>query len=190
MPTLHRFKDRPGFYIKGVSQGKPIALELSPEGEQYLTETLALTDGARFSGETFRWLYKKKWATPLASLPEDFPVVVSNGSPLPSASDANPVVFTGVVRIRLSSADHVALDQSAEQVVRTLAQTGGLVSGPIPLPVHLEPYLVLRDQQRKVYELRLFQRLLQVRAPRRLTVEAMNTLALPREVDVQIDMKP
>lgn len=190
MPTLHRFKDRPGYYIQGVSNGKPIALELTPEGEQYLTETLRVADGGKFAGETLRWLYKKKWAVTLANPPAEVPVVVNTGRKEPAAYDANPVVFHGVVRIRLSANDQVALDQSAEQVVRTLVKSEAAVSGPIPLPVHVEPYVVLRDTTRQVYEVRLYQRILQVRAPRRQTIDIMNHFSLPREVDVKVEMVP
>jgi small subunit ribosomal protein S10 len=200
MPTLHRFTDRPGYYIKGVSNGKPVALGLTPEGEQYLTETLGLGDGGKFAGDTLRWLYKKKWAAPLAEPPPELPVVLGEpraGVGVRSAPDAqqpvydpNPVVFQGVVQVRLASVDHVALDASAEQVVRSLGQSGAAVLGPVPLPVHLETYTVIRDTGRKVYEVRFYQRLLQVRAPRRKTSEAMQDFHLPREVDVKVEMLP
>jgi small subunit ribosomal protein S10 len=188
MPTLHRFTDRPGYYIRGVSKGKPVALELTPEGEQYLTETLGLADGGKFAGDTLKWLYKKKWAVAMESPPPELPVVSEAGEA--PVYDPNPVVFQGVVQVRLSSVDHVALDASAEQVVRTLAQSGAAVTGPIPLPAHLEPYTVIREAGRKVYEVRFYQRLLQVRGPRRRTSEAMQDFHLPREVDVKVEMLP
>src|SRR5262245_12140995 len=158
MPTLHRFTDRPGYYIKGVSRGKPVALELTPEGEQYLTETLGLADGGKFAGDTLKWLFKKNWAVPMASPPPELPVVLSEAREEP-VYEPNPVVFQGVVEVRLSSVDHVALDASAEQVVRSLAQSGAAVLGPIPLPVHVEPYTVIREAGPKVYEVRFYQRL-------------------------------
>ncbi len=189
MPTLHRFRDRPGFYIRGVSNGKPMALELTPEGEQYLTDTLGLGDGGKFAGDTLKWLYKKKWAQAMTTPPPEVPVVTETRDESP-VYDPNPVVFQGTVQVRLSSVDHVALDASAEQVVRSLVQTGAAVSGPIPLPVHLEPYTVIRETGRKVYEVRFYQRILQVRAPRRKTSEAMQDFHLQREVDVKVEMLP
>lgn len=199
MPTLHRFADRPGFYVKGVSNGKPVTLALTPEGEVYMTETLGLADGGRFAGDTLKWLYKKKWATPV-EVPNSgptaerapAPVAAPVPAPAPAAggNELNPVVSQGVVQIRLEASDHVALDASAEEVVRTLARTGVAVLGPIPLPVRIEPYTVIREAGRKVYELRRYQRLMEVRSPRRRTVDAMNHFALPREVDVRVDMLP
>lgn len=189
MPTLHRFADRPGYYVKGVSQGKPVTLALSPEGEQYMTETLGLGDGSRFAGDTLRWLYKKKWAIPDESLVEAAPPAAPP-APAPVADEMGPVVYQGVVEIHLRASDHVALDASAEEVIRMLAQSGAAVLGPIPLPVHIEEYRVIRENGCKTYEVRLYQRLLEVRNPRRRTVEVMNQFALPREVDVKVEMGP
>jgi small subunit ribosomal protein S10 len=187
MPTLHRFQDRPGYFVRGVSGGKPVTFELTPEGEQYLTETLGLADGAKFAGDTLRWLHKKKWAVAVEAPEEE-------ASPPPAAEpaahDPNPVVYQGVVQIRLRSGDHVALDAAAEEVVRTLAESGAAVFGPIPLPVHIDAYTVIREAGRKVYELRLYQRLLEVRSPRRRTGEVMQEFRLPREVDLQVEMLP
>lgn len=182
MPTLHRFPDRAGFYIRGVSNGQPIALELTPEGEQYMTESLGLGDGGKFAADTLKWLYKKKWAVALAQPPAGVPVV-ENGDETPR-SEPPP----NVVQLRLGSSDHVALDQCAQDLVQTLSQTGAVVSGPIPLPVHIEPYLVIRDTGRKIHELRQYQRLLQVRNAGRLTIEAMRDPRLPREVDLKVEM--
>jgi small subunit ribosomal protein S10 len=189
MPTLHRFSDRPGFYIRGISKGQPLALELTTEGEQYMTETLGLADGGKFTGDTLKWLYKKKWATPMTTPPPEVPIVTQIGPDPATLNDPNPIVSQGVVEIRLSAVDQVTLDQSAEEVVRTLAQSGSRVTGPIPLPVHIESYTVIRETGRKVYEIRFYERLLQVRVPRRATIEAMNQMALPREVEVKVQMR-
>jgi len=186
MPTLHRFQDRPGYFVRGVSGGKPVTFELTPEGEQYLTETLGLADGAKFAGDTLRWLHKKKWAVAVEAAEEEAPPPAAE----PAPHDPNPVVYQGVVQIRLRSGDHVALDAAAEEVVRTLAESGAAVFGPIPLPVHIDAYTVVREAGRKVYELRLYQRLLEVRSPRRRTVEVMQEFRLPREVDLQVEMLP
>jgi small subunit ribosomal protein S10 len=182
MPTLHRFTDRPGYYVRGVSNGRPLVLGLTPEGELYMTETLGLGDGGRFAGDTLRWLYKKKWAVALAEPPPEVPVV-SDAHEGPRG-DGNQ----GIVQIRLTSSDHVAVDQCAEDIVRTLARTGTAVAGPVPLPVHIEAYTVIREAGRKVHELRLYQRLLRVRNPSRQAVDAMRDLDVQREVDLKVEM--
>ncbi|MFO0927307.1 MAG: 30S ribosomal protein S10 [Gemmataceae bacterium] len=195
MPTLHRNTDRPGFFIKGLSHGKPVRFDLTAEGEQYLLTTLGLHDGSKFTADTLKWLYRRQWVvpstTPLAEtveLPPDRPPPAAAAEP--PRYESNPVVYQGVVQIRLTASDHVLVDQSTEEVVRILARTQVAVAGPIPQPVRIEPYHVLRDTGRRTYEIRRYRRLLQVRNPRRQTVEAMNQFALPREVDVQVQMLP
>jgi small subunit ribosomal protein S10 len=40
------------------------------------------------------------------------------------------------IRIKLKSYDHVLVDSSAEKIVKSVKETGAVVSGPIPLPTH------------------------------------------------------
>lgn len=42
------------------------------------------------------------------------------------------------VRIRLKAYDHRVLDQAASKIVDTVKRTGGVVSGPVPLPTDIE----------------------------------------------------
>ena len=132
MPTLHRYTNQPGYYVRGVANGKPVAFQLTGEGEQYLLDTLELADGAKFSGDTLKWLYKRQWAANIDPPPE--PLLVPTQSEVapvsPDIGGHNPVVFHGVVHLQLSGVDHVLLDQSADEVVRTLRRTGAVVFGP------------------------------------------------------------
>jgi small subunit ribosomal protein S10 len=43
-------------------------------------------------------------------------------------------VAAQVIRIKLKSYDHNLIDKSAEKIIRTVKQTGAIVSGPVPLP--------------------------------------------------------
>lgn len=184
MPTLHRYVDRPGHYVRGVTKGRPVAFRLSPEGEQYLTETLALADGGKFAGDTLKWLYRKGWASELDALPEGAAAVIE--APAPQAGPA----LEGVMHVRLSALDHVLLDSCAADVTRNLARTGASVLGPLPLPVGIDTYAVLREGGPRPFDIRSYRRVLQVRGPRRATIELMNQFALPREIDVQVEMRP
>lgn len=183
MPTLHRFADRPGHFARGVTKGQPVAFGLTPEGEQYLTETLGLTDGAKFAADTLKWLYKKGWAVQLDLAPE---APAAEEAP----AEAPPPSAEGLIQVGLAAMDHVLLDQSASDLARGLAKTGAAVLGPLPLPVVIDTYRVLREGQPRSYELRTYRRVLQVRNPRRQTVERMNDFSLPREIDVQVEMRP
>ena len=42
------------------------------------------------------------------------------------------------IRIKLKGFDHKILDQSAEQIVAAVERTGATVSGPVPLPTHIQ----------------------------------------------------
>ena len=42
------------------------------------------------------------------------------------------------VRIRLKAYDHRILDQAAGRIVEAVKRTGGVISGPIPLPTEVE----------------------------------------------------
>ena len=48
------------------------------------------------------------------------------------------------VRINLKAYDHRVVDLAAGKIVDTVKRTGGIVSGPIPLPTEVEKFTVLR----------------------------------------------
>jgi ribosomal protein S10 len=231
MPTLHRFVDRDGYFVRGVSNGSPVCFGLTAEGEQYLLDTLGLNDGAKFGGDTLKWLYKQKWATnienqPLTSgrmpaqsvpasagavatpgftpattsstatvaqppsipAPKLSPVTTPTAKAAPARVDLNPIVYQGVMEIRLQAADQALLDQSLDDLVRSLRHTDAVILGPIPQPVRIEPYVVLREGTKKVFEVRQYARTVQVRQPRKMTVDMMNQLKLPEEIDINMRM--
>ncbi len=95
------------------------------------------------------------------------------------------------IRIRLKAYDHVILDQSAREIVRTAKRTGARVSGPIPLPTDRSLYTVLRSphvdkKSREQFELRVHKRLIDITRSTPQTVEALMKLDLPAGVDVEI----
>ena len=48
------------------------------------------------------------------------------------------------VRINLKAYDHRILDNAASKIIETVKRTGGVVSGPVPLPTEIEKFTVLR----------------------------------------------
>lgn len=96
------------------------------------------------------------------------------------------------IRIRLKAYDSVALDRSAEDIVRTAKRTGALISGPIPLPTKRSLYTVLRGpnidkKSREQFETRIHKRLLDIYyEPNQQIVDALMKLDLPAGVDVEI----
>jgi small subunit ribosomal protein S10 len=97
------------------------------------------------------------------------------------------------IRIRLKAYDHRILDQSAAQIVETAQNTGARVSGPVPLPTHIEKYTVLRSpfidkDSREQFEMRTHKRLIDIVEPTAKTVEALTRLNLPAGVDIEIKL--
>ena len=95
------------------------------------------------------------------------------------------------IRIKLKSYDHNLIDKSAERIVRTVKQTGAVVSGPIPLPTRKQIYTVLRSphvdkKSREQFEIRTHKRLLDILEPTQQTLDALMKLDLSAGVDVEI----
>ena len=98
------------------------------------------------------------------------------------------------IRIRLTGFDHRLLDQSARNIVETARRTGANIVGPIPLPVKINRYTVLRSphvnkKSREQFEMRSFKRLLEISEPTPQTVNQLMKLDLPAGVDVAIFTK-
>lgn len=47
------------------------------------------------------------------------------------------------VRINLKAYDHRILDSAAGKIIETVKRTGGLVSGPVPLPTEIEKFTII-----------------------------------------------
>ena len=85
-------------------------------------------------------------------------------------------------------------NDTAADIVRTAEKTGAQVSGPIPLPVKIERWTVLRSphvdkKSREQFELRTHKRLLDINDSRPQTMDALTKLDLPAGVDVEIKVE-
>ena len=97
------------------------------------------------------------------------------------------------VRIRLKAYDHRVLDQAASKIVDTVKRTGGVVSGPVPLPTDIEKITILRavhkyKDSREQLERRTHKRLIDIKNPSKETVDALSHLDLPSGVDIEIKL--
>ena len=95
------------------------------------------------------------------------------------------------IRIKLKSYDHMLVDKSAEQIVKTVKITGAIVSGPIPLPTHKRIFTVNRStfvnkKSREQFELDSYVRLLNIDDSNAKTVDALMKLELPSGFEVEI----
>ena len=97
------------------------------------------------------------------------------------------------VRIRLKAYDHRVLDKAAGKIVDTVKRTGGIVSGPVPLPTEIEKITILRavhkyKDSREQFEMRTHKRLIDIDSPGKETVDALSHLDLPSGVDIEIKL--
>ena len=95
------------------------------------------------------------------------------------------------VRIKLKSFDHTLVDQSAEKIVKTVKNSGAIISGPIPLPTQKKIFTVLKSphvnkKAREQFKLCSYKRLMDIYSSSAKTVDALMKLELPSGVDVEI----
>lgn len=99
--------------------------------------------------------------------------------------------MTQKIRIKLKSYDHNLVDKSSEKIVKTVRNTGAVVSGPIPLPTQKKIFTVLRSphvnkKSREQFQLCTYKRLMDIYSSTSKTVDALMKLELPSGVDVEI----
>lgn len=95
------------------------------------------------------------------------------------------------IRIRLQAFDHRILDQSVEEIVKTVRRTGAVLAGPIPLPTKIERITVNRSphvnkKSMEQFETRTHKRLLDILNPTAKTVDELKKLNLPAGVFITI----
>ena len=97
------------------------------------------------------------------------------------------------VRIKLKGYDHKLLDQSAEQIVAAIEATGATVSGPVPLPTHIQKFSVIRSpfidkDFQEQFEIRTHKRLIDIIEMTSKTTDALTKLNLPSGVEIDIKL--
>lgn len=95
------------------------------------------------------------------------------------------------VRIKLKAFEHKSLDNACAKIIETVRRTGGVVSGPVPLPTEIEKITILRavhkyKDSREQFEKRTHKRLIDINEPTKETIEALTHLDIPSGVDIQV----
>ncbi len=98
-----------------------------------------------------------------------------------------------VLSIKLKSYDVPELDLAAKKIVGIAKKTGALISGPIPLPVKREVYTILRSvhvnkKSREQFEMRTHKRLIKIESPSASTMDSLQRIELPSNVDIEIKL--
>ena len=97
------------------------------------------------------------------------------------------------IRIKLKGFDHKILDQSAQQIVEAVERTGAVVSGPVPLPTHIQKFSVIRStfidkDSQEQFEIRTHKRLIDIIETTSKTIDALTSLNLPAGVEIDIKL--
>ncbi len=97
------------------------------------------------------------------------------------------------IRIKLRAYDHRILDKSAKQILETVQRSGAQVNGPVPLPVEVGKFTVIKSphvhkDSREQFEMRVHKRLIDVINPTSKTIDNLMGLDLPAGVDIEIKM--
>ena len=97
------------------------------------------------------------------------------------------------IRIKLRSYDHNLVGKSTEKIVKTVRNSGAVISGPIPLPSEKEVFTVLKSPHvnkisREQFQIRTHKRLIEIYTPTQKTVDALSKLELPSGVDIQVKL--
>ncbi|MFC2047284.1 30S ribosomal protein S10 [Chloroflexota bacterium] len=97
------------------------------------------------------------------------------------------------IRIKLKGFDHKILDQSVEQIVAAIESTGAVVSGPVPLPTHIQKFSVIRSpfidkDSQEQFEIRTHKRLIDIVETTSKTIDALAKLSLPSGVNIDIKL--
>jgi len=97
------------------------------------------------------------------------------------------------IRIKLRGYDHRVLDQSAQQIVAAVERTGAVISGPVPLPTHIQKFSVIRSpfidkDSQEQFEIRIHTRLIDIVETTSKPIDALSSLSLPSGVDIDIKL--
>lgn len=95
------------------------------------------------------------------------------------------------IRIKLKGYDHTILDLAAQQIVNTVESTGAVVSGPVPLPTHIQKFSVIRSpfidkDSQEQFEIRTHKRLIDIIETTSKTIDALTKMNLPAGVSIDI----
>ncbi|MBU2609193.1 MAG: 30S ribosomal protein S10 [Chloroflexi bacterium] len=95
------------------------------------------------------------------------------------------------IRIKLKGYDHSILDLAAQQIVNAVEATGAVVSGPIPLPTHIQKFSVIRSpfidkDSQEQFEIRTHKRLIDIIETSSKTIDSLTKLNMPAGVNIDI----
>lgn len=96
--------------------------------------------------------------------------------------------------IKLKSYDHHLLDATVKDIVGAAKRTNAKVRGPIPLPVRIRRWTILRSphtdkKSMETFELREHKRLLYILDPQAATIEELRKIDVPYGIHIEMKME-
>ncbi len=103
------------------------------------------------------------------------------------------VNFNKIV-IKLKAYDHRLLDNTVREIVGTAERTNAKVVGPIPLPVKIRRWTVLRSphtdkKSMESFELRIHKRLIHILDPQAATIEELRKIDVPPGIHIEMKIE-
>ncbi len=97
------------------------------------------------------------------------------------------------IRIKLKGFDHKVVDQSAQQILEAVENTGAVAVGPVPLPTRIQKFSVIRSpfidkDSQEQFEIRTHKRLIDIIETTSKTIDALTKLNLPSGVEIDIKL--
>ena len=97
------------------------------------------------------------------------------------------------IKLKLRAFDHRVLDSAVKEIVGIVKRTGASLKGPIPLPKHIERFVVNRSphidkKSREQFEIRNHSRLIIIFKHTPETISALMKSELASGVDVEIKL--
>lgn len=96
--------------------------------------------------------------------------------------------------IKLKSYDHRLLDSTLKDIIGAAQRTNAKVRGPIPLPVRIRRWTILRSphtdkKSMESFELREHKRLIYILDPQPTTIEELRKIDVPYGIHIEMKME-
>ncbi len=96
--------------------------------------------------------------------------------------------------IKLKAYDHRLLDNTVREIVGTAERTNAKVVGPIPLPVKIKRWTILRSphvdkKSMESFELRIHKRLIHILDPQAATIEELRKIDVPPGIHIEMKIE-
>ncbi len=96
--------------------------------------------------------------------------------------------------IKMKSYDHRLLDSTLKDIIGAAQRTNAKIKGPIPLPVEIRRWTVLRSphvdkKSMETFEMRIHKRLVYIVEPQPATIEELGKVDVPPGIHIEMKVE-